>query len=570
MLLHLRRAALLDPRVQRHAPRARRFSASASAAHGAARPRWHWDGQPLHELLCDRHDPTAAALVFQDGDAPPRPVTYGELADRSRRLAKSLRDMGVARGDRVGVMLPKIPELYVVAVALARLGACYLPLFTAFGPGAVQDRVEASGLKVLITTQEHRHKFCAVDRGRAVVTVTGASGVEAADRDFGGCEAGAVLSPGEHATSSAGDELLALLFTSGTTGNPKGVPVPARALLNFAIYLREGLGVHRDAVFWNVADPGWAYGLYYNVYGPLYMGHTAHALNAPFSPQATIDFMAERGVTHFAAAPTVYRGLRAAAPQVDPAMFRLQAASSAGEPLPVAVGRWFESRFGVPIFDHYGQTENGMTCVHHHVGPRARDRARAPDMSMGVPLRGFDLAVLGDDGVEVANDGVMGHLAIDVGESPGFWFPGYWRRGDPVADARGYYMTGDRACFWTVDGERVFVSGGRSDDVITAAGYRIDPTEVEERIMQLGFVAEVGVVGLADELKGEAVAAFVVLTDAARAAADERRLRQSVFDHVRGLAKHLAPRPDHVFFTADLPKTESGKIRRNVLRSRCD
>ena len=170
---------------------------------------------------------------------------------------------------------------------------------------------------------------------------------------------------------------IALIFTSGTTGSPKGVPLPLSSLESIEVYMREGLGVGHAARFWNAADAGWAYGLYYNVYGTLLLGHTAHLLPGAFCPLTTIDFMARHRITHLAAAPTVYRALRAAG-EIVPGSLALQAASSAGDPLPPAVSAWFERDFGIPILDHYGQSESGMMCLHHHTRVKRPLQKAAP------------------------------------------------------------------------------------------------------------------------------------------------------------------------------------------------
>jgi hypothetical protein len=327
-------------------------------------------GQRLHELLCDRHNPAAVAVVSRHGDTLTT-MTYGELRERSLRLAHALHAADVRSGDRVGVLLPKIPEVHVCAVALARLGAVYLPLFTAFGASAARERLASAGVAAVITTGDQREKVpVAGERGhRPTFTLDGNEAGDACLR--AACEEAPPLAEERH---EAWPSLLALLFTSGTTGAPKGVPVQTRALESFEVYMREGLAVDADARFWNAADPGWAYGLYYNVYGILLLGQTAHLLGGAFCPRATLDFMAENGITHFAAAPTAYRALRASGAPVPPSL-RVRVASSAGEPLQPAVSDWFEHAFGVPIRDQYGQTEVGMCCVNHHAGDRALPRA---------------------------------------------------------------------------------------------------------------------------------------------------------------------------------------------------
>lgn len=217
-----------------------------------------------------------------------------------------------------------------------------------------------------------------------------------------GAPEGAQLSFGELLSRYSGDEPqgrpvatgpdapLVLLFTSGTTGTPQGVPVPVRALASFQAYLEFGLDVREDDVFWNAADPGWAYGLYYAILGPLAAGRRSLLLHAGFGPGLTWQVMAAFGVTNFAAAPTVYRSLRAA-PDPVPDGVRLRRASSAGEPLTPEVVAWSEQALGVPVRDHYGQTQHGMV-----VAPAWADAVRTPvpPGSMGRPLPGWSAEVL--------------------------------------------------------------------------------------------------------------------------------------------------------------------------------
>jgi acetyl-CoA synthetase len=351
-----------------------------------------------------------------------------------------------------------------------------------------------------------------------------------------------------------------LIYTSGTTGQPKGVEVPVRALASFAAYLRFGLDLRDDDVYWNIADPGWAYGLYYALLAPLLLGQATLFVNARFDAEATWRALGRYGVTNFAAAPTVYRAMRAAgvgrAPG-EPAP-RLRALTSAGEPLNPDVMTWAEEHLGAPIHDHYGQTELGMAICNHHA-PGLRRPLRPG--SMGHPMPGLRAVLVDDDHREV-EPGREGQIAVDTTGSPLYWFRGYYRDAARTAERFGagrYYLTGDTA---SRDADGYVFFSGRADDIITSAGYRIGPFEVENALVGHPAVAEAAVVGTPDDLRGEVVRAFVVLRPG-HVATDTLGAELGRFVKTR-LAAHAYPR--EVTFVDRLPKTPSGKVQRYLLR----
>jgi acetyl-CoA synthetase len=484
-------------------------------------------------LLCDRHDPDAHAFTFVASDLSARVVTYGELADRSRRMATVLQGLGVERGHRVAVLMGKRLELVVSLLALWRLGAVHVPLFTAFAPGAISMRLRSSRVRLVISESSQRAKLDAVD---------GVSVLEA------GAELDARIdrsAPLDGRTPVGGRGQLIELYTSGTTGPPKAVPVPVRALAAFRSYMHYGLDVAEDDVFWNAADPGWAYGLYYAVLGPLAGGRANVLLEGGFDPRRTYAVIEKFGVSNFAGAPTMYRSLinvTAGTPA------RLRRASSAGEPLTPDVTTWALGALGTEVRDHYGQTEQGMVIVN---GWHEAIRAAVRPGSMGRALPGFAPAVIDDK------------IALDTANSPLMWFEGYVEAPERTAER----FTPDGRWYLTADTGRVDAHGfiyftARDDDVILAAGYRIGPFDIESVLTSHPAVAEVAVVGEPDELRGEVVVAHVVLADGV---SPGRRLEAELQDLVRTeYAAHAYPRRVH--FVESLPKTPSGKIQRFLLR----
>ncbi|NJP90906.1 AMP-binding protein [Nonomuraea sp. FMUSA5-5] len=481
------------------------------------------------ELLCDRHDPSAVAFTFVEPDLSARDLTYGELADASRRLATVLALSGVTAGDSVAVLMGKRRELVVTLLAIWRLGAVHVPLFTAFATPAIEMRVRASGARLAVTEPSQQDKLASLPD--LTVLVAGPELNEIA----AGCE------PMADAVAVGGEGPLIRLFTSGTTGAPKAVPVPAGALASFACYLHYGLDVTAEDVFWNAADPGWAYGLYYGILAPLAMGRRNLLLNAGFTADSTLAVFKAFGVTNFAAAPTVYRGLRQSG-AVDG--LTLRRASSAGEPLTPDITAWAPGALGVEVRDHYGQTEHGMMIVN----------AWHPDLSeptrpgsMGKPLPGFTAGV------------VDGQVALDVTASPLMWFTGYADTPARFTPDGRWYLTGDAG---TVDDDGYFFFSSRDDDLILMAGYRIAPFDVESVLATHPAVAEVAVAGRPDELRGEVVEAFAVLADGVDGTPElAAELQQLVRT---GYSAHAYPRRVH--FVDALPKTPSGKMQRYLLR----
>jgi acetyl-CoA synthetase len=512
-------------------------------------------------LLCDRYPADKVALTIVEEDRSAHDLSYGELRDLSERCASALAELGVGPGDRVASLMGKGPELVAVMLGAWRLGAVYVPLFTAFGPQAIAMRLLDTQTKVVIADPDQRPKLdpgpdMPADGGwRIVVSGEG----PAAGEDLA---LGALLArePREIAPYAGGGEWpLVHMLTSGTTGRPKGVVHPLAYLADWHAYLEYGLGVRAGDAFWCAADPGWAYGLYGAIVTPLAMGLPSHLVCGGFDAERTLRVLAERRITNFAAAPTVYRALRTCetVPTDD---IRLRCASSAGEPLTPEVNEWARDALGTVVHDHYGQTELGM-CVGNHQHP---DVARPiKPGSMGQALPGWSVLVLRDDADEPAPTDTLGRLVIDVPASPLMTFRGY-EPGDASSKFSGdgrWYVTGD-AARQDEDGD-VFFSA-RDDDVIIMAGYRIGPFDVESVLAQHEAVAECAVIAVPDEVRGEVIEAIVV-PRAPHAPSDElaRELQQLVKERY---AAHAYPR--RVSFTEALPKTESGKIQRVVLRKR--
>lgn len=517
----------------------------------------HQDGLlNAFEACCGRHVRAGRgdvqALVQEDTNGDVHSLTYAELDEQSAKLAGWFQAQGLGQGDRVACMLPRTPQLLIAVLATWRLGAVYQPLFTAFGPDAVDYRLGRADTKLVITDQANRYKFDGLSQCPPVLAVGGVTREHGNDHDWQAALTHTSMNAEPPRLSPEAPFLQ--MFTSGTVGKPKGVAVPLSGMTAFAIYMELAIDLRDDDRFWNMADPGWAYGLYYAITAPLLLGVTTHFCEAGFSAEGALAFMKRHHITNFAAAPTAYRLMKASGLFDDAhETLELRAASSAGEPLNTEVVTWVEKSLGCPVMDHYGQTETGMTCNNHHALGHLKHVG-----AMGVPMPGYRLAILDAEYHELPA-GEPGVLAVDIKNSPAHFFQGYtWQEKNPFVE--GYYLTGD-VVIRNEDG--TFQFAGRDDDIITTAGYRVGPTDVENSVMTHPAVAESAAVGQPDEIRGEVIKSYIVLRDgyeASDALADE--IKQRVRER---LSTHAFPRI--IEFVEELPKTPSGKIQRFKLRA---
>ncbi|MDP9782457.1 AMP-binding protein [Pseudomonas fluorescens] len=504
---------------------------------------------------CDRHAlPGRIALFWEGRDGSDATWTYRDLQDRAARFANFLLAQGVGKGDKVAGLLPRTAELLIVVLATWRIGAVYQPLFTAFGPKAIEHRLGGSGARVVVTDAVNRPKLNEVAGCPTVVTVGGEKGQGIVRGDYSFWAEVANHSDQCEPVMLTGEDPFLLMFTSGTTGPAKALSVPLKAIVAFQSYTRDAVDLRPEDAFWNVADPGWAYGIYFGVTGPLAMGHPITFYDGPFTLESTCRVINKYGITNLTGSPTAYRLLIAGGEQFARSIKgKLRIVSSAGEPLNPEVIRWFADNLNVVIHDHYGQTELGMVLCNHHGLEHPVHLGAA-----GFASPGHRIVVL-DENQRELGVGQPGILAVDRSQSPMCWFAGY--EGAPTKAFVGdYYLSGDTVEL-NPDGSISFV--GRSDDVITTSGYRVGPFDVESALIEHPAVVEAAAIGKPDPERTELVKAFVVLSTQYRASpelAEELRL------HVRQrLAAHAYPR--EIEFVSDLPRTPSGKLQRFILRN---
>ena len=428
-----------------------------------------------------------------------------------------------------------------------KAGAVYVPIFTGFGPDAIAFRVGHSRAKVLCTHREYRDRVPPL--AVRVVTVGGMADADLAFDD-------AVARQPEQRASVAcrRDEPAVLLYTSGSTGPPKGVPIATNFPLAVHPWLSFGLDLRPDDVFWPTGDPGWGYGLICYM-GALALGVPVVVHEAAPSAEFALGRIRALGVTNLATTPTLLRGIMALGePAVRAQPARVRCASSCGEPLNAEVVSFFRAVWDVTVMDHYGSSEFGLV-----VGNLAAVDMEVKPGSMGRPLPGARMAIVDETGVEV-DAGTVGQIALAPSET-GYYSLGYWDDPERTRELvrNGWMAIGDLG---RCDADGYFWFEGRADDVIKSAGYRIGPFEVESAILEHPAVAEAAVVAKPDALRGHIVKAFVVLRPGSVAAP---ALGDEIVERVKiRVGRHQAPR--EVEFVAELPKTETGKIQRFVLR----
>jgi len=518
--------------------------------------RWSIPGRfNIAAACCDRWADGSgrAALIHVDAAGCGQSISFDALRDASSRVAQLLSAQGVAAGDRVAILLPQSPEAAIAHLAAYRMGAIAVPLFQLFGPDALEFRLRDSGAVAVVTDDVGLAKLAEIrDRLTDLHLILGADGARPGVLSLWD-EAGRAR--GDHAMAdTAADDPALIIYTSGTTGAPKGALLPHRVLLGHlpGVEMPQDLFPRPGDRFWTPADWAWIGGLLDVLLPSLYHGVPvlAHRM-AKFDPEFAFRLMAEHGVRNAFLPPTALRMMRGVA---EPARFghQLRSIGSGGETLGAEMLDWGRSAFGVTINEFYGQTECNLV-----VANCARLMPARPGL-MGRAVPGHEVAIVDAEG-HALPPGKPGIVAIRRPDP--VMFLRYWN--NPAATAAKFagdwLLSGDTA-EQQEDGWFRFI--GRADDVITSAGYRIGPGEVEDCLMRHPGVAAAAVIGLPDALRTEAVTAVIVPRPGfAPGAALGAEIQAFVRDR---LAAHLYPR--RVVFAESLPQTATGKVTRGTLR----
>lgn len=516
--------------------------------------------------LGDRAALIALRCIGLDGGV--RELSYAELKVRTDRFAAWLQLRGCLPGDRVFLLLGRVPELYVAALGALKAGCVLSPLFPAFGPEPIHQRLSLGSGRVLITTPSLYRRKVAGLRSRLpdleIVALVGAGGepTPPEQRHPDTVDLAEALSAvtGPPQPVHTDPESPALLhFTSGTTGQPKGALHVHGAGVHHAASARAALDLGPDDRFWCTADPGWVTGMSYGILAPLLIGCTNLVYEGDFDPLGWLALLRAERVTVWYTAPTAIRMLMRAGVTLDAPLPDLRLMASVGEPLNPEAVRWGRRVFGLDFHDTWWQTETGGILLASPLDEPVRPGA------MGRPLPGILAGLVheGADGaIEVLEGGdVEGELAFRPG------WPSMFREylGQPERYARcfadGWYLTGDRA---RRDSDGFYWFVGRTDDVINTAGHLVGPFEVESALLEHPAVAEAAAIGVPDPVAMEVVKAYVALKPGHNA--DEALRRELLGLARRRLGPAVAPR--EIAFRDVLPKTRSGKIMRRLLKAR--
>ncbi len=538
------------------------------------------DGRGLnmaHEAV-DRHASgprrNHVALRCLSRDGTRHEVTYAELAERSSRFANALDALGVEAGERVFLLTPRTVDLFVAALGTLKHRSVLCPLFSAFGPEPIRQRLDLGSGRVLVTTPTlYRRRVAGIVDSLPElrhVLLTGGHAPTAPSTPVGTLDLDSLLAeagPSYVIPATDPEDTALLHFTSGTTGTPKGAVHVHAAIISHHATGRIALDLHPDDVYWCTADPGWVTGTSYGIISPLAHGVTSVVDEGDFDAERWYSLLESEGVTVWYTSPTALRMLMRAGTDVPRAhdLSRLRFVASVGEPLNPEVVMWGNEVLGLPVHDNWWQTETGGIMVANYACMDIRPG------SMGRPLPGIDAAVLRrDENGKVLTDtdgtaveaalGEQGELALRPG-----WpsmFRGYLGEDERYRSCfvGDWYLSGDLARL-DEDGYLWFV--GRGDDVIKSAGHLIGPFEVESTLMEHPAVAEAGVIGKPDAVAGEVVKAFVSL-HAGYEPSEALRRELIGFSRTR-LGATVAPR--EIEFEQELPHTQSGKIMRRLLKA---
>ncbi|HOI44019.1 MAG TPA: acetate--CoA ligase [Candidatus Aminicenantes bacterium] len=518
---------------------------------------WH-----CSDRVCGMGKGGKTALVWEGFSGVEKKYTYNDVRLSSNAIAGHLRGLGLKDGDRVCLFMDRIPELYLGFLGILKMGAIAQPLFSAFGDESLFVRLGNAGTSAVLTQRKHAPKVRKILdklpdlRHIVIVDHDGKAPLREKESAFSLADAAPVEDFDVFPTRAESPSVLH--YTSGTTGQPKGVKHVHYSLVSQYLTAKWVLDLRDDDVYWCTADPGWVTGTSYGIIAPFSLGVTQCVLDAGFSAEAWYRFIEKQRITVWYSAPTAIRSLmKAGAGIVNKYdLSSLRHLASVGEPLNSEAVVWSRRVFGRPFLDTYWQTETGCIVISNYPGMEVRPG------SMGKPFPGISGSVLNpatDEPYPVP--GKIGRVALKPG-----WpsmMRTYWNNEEAFSRKfrNGWYLTGDRA---RIDPDGYFWFIGRDDDVINTAGHLVSPFEVESALLEHPAVAESAVVSKPDAINLEVVKAFVTLKPGFTPSKD---LDLDIMNFIRKKLSPLAM-PQEIEYVDSLPKTRSGKIMRRILHAR--
>ena len=502
------------------------------------------------------------AMIWEGKNGEQEKYTFNDLKIKTDKFASVLKELGVTKGDRVFVFMDRLPECYISVFGGLKIGAIVGPLFSAFGPEPVKDRMLDSGAKILITQPELRRKISEIINelpdleNIIIVNKNDRDDSPLTDEDLSYEKLIQKASPLAKIENTSQYDYSIMHYTSGTTGKPKGALHRHQSIIQQFATGRWALDFKDEDIYWCTADPGWVTGTSYGMFAPWSNGVTQVIYEGGFSASKWYGIIDKYDVSIWYTAPTAIRMLMKAGekPVKNNNLDSLRFIASVGEPLNPEAVVWGNEVYKMPIHDNWWQTETGAIMCANLSSMQVRPG------SMGKPIPGIELAILDKDFKKLPNN-ESGILAVKPGWPSQFF--AYWKNDERYNSRfkRGWYITGDEA-FYDEDGYYWFQ--GRSDDVINTAGHLVSPFEVESTLIEHEAVAEAGVIGIPDKLAMEVVKAFVSLNNGYEW---DKSLRNDLMKFCKQkLSSAVAPRD--IQFLQTIPKTRSGKIMRRLLKAR--
>lgn len=517
------------------------------------------------QIAIDRHLQTPKkdklALRYMGDQGNTEEYTFSQLAEYSNKFANVLKNNGVVKGDRVFIFLPRVPELYISFLGILKTGAIAGTMFSAFQEQALTDRLSDSEAKIVITNADLYPRIEKVlgnlpNLQKIIVVERNASDLPKSDKILYFKTEMDKADTNFNVEQMNKDDSAFMLYTSGTTGKPKGVIHRHLAIVQEYMTAKWCLDLAENDIYWCTADPGWVTGIAYEILGNWANGITTLVYDGRFDADLWYKIIQDHKVTVWYTAPTAIRMLMAKGTDVVRKynLSSLRYLASVGEPLNPEAIVWGLEAFNLAFHDNWWQTELGAISIANYLCMDIKAG------SMGKPIPGVTAGIVDDKGNELSF-GQEGNIALRP-NSPAL-MKEIWKRKEKYDSyfVNGWYISGDRGL---KDQDGYFWFIGRADDVIKTAGERVGPFEVESALVEHGGVIEAGVIGKPDALRGEIIKAFVVLKEGVQ---PTEELKTELADYVKHhLAGHAYPR--EIEFIDKLPKTRSGKIMRRILKAK--